>query len=411
MGKRAEHNDWTDALKESLQDFGVAPSEGAWERLEAARGAGEAAAGGDGEGSPRRGIIWWPWAVGLAAASLALGVFLFAPSGRHGNGAPVAEVMKAEEPQVATAAETVEEPLAEAVEEKMEPEVATAAEAVDAPVAEAVAEPAEAAAVSEKALSAHGDPSEAAAVSKTATSAHGEPSETAAVSETATSAHGEPAKEPSETAEKMDKKEALNPFMEPKPARKKVRRHAAIGFSVGTGLVAQASSPAMTAGGASGGPKKAARRYDISELLQHEAPSSFGLQLSFPLSDKLYLETGLDHISMHSSFGKISQDLIFSGLPLRLGYKVLDWGFGDLSVNAGGLWETCVSATLMDKKYSEPQQWSASAGALARCRLFGPVHLYAMPQLSYYFTQTTLPTYRSRQPLSFSFCAGISFDL
>jgi hypothetical protein len=411
MGKRAEHNDWTDALKESLQDFGVAPSEGAWERLEAARGAGEAAAGGDGEGSPRRGIIWWPWAVGLAAASLALGVFLFAPSGRHGNGAPVAEVMKAEEPQVATAAETVEEPLAEAVEEKMEPEVATAAEAVDAPVAEAVAEPAEAAAVSEKALSAHGEPSEAAAVSKTATSAHGEPSETAAVSETATSAHGEPAKEPSETAEKMDKKEALNPFMEPKPARKKVRRHAAIGFSVGTGLVAQASSPAMTAGGASGGPKKAARRYDISELLQHEAPSSFGLQLSFPLSDKLYLETGLDHISMHSSFGKISQDLIFSGLPLRLGYKVLDWGFGDLSVNAGGLWETCVSATLMDKKYSEPQQWSASAGALARCRLFGPVHLYAMPQLSYYFTQTTLPTYRSRQPLSFSFCAGISFDL
>ncbi len=201
MGKRAEHNDWTDALKESLQDFGVAPSEGAWERLEAARGAGEAAAGGDGEGSPRRGIIWWPWAVGLAAASLALGVFLFAPSGRHGNGAPVAEVMKAEEPQVATAAETVEEPLAEAVEEKMEPEVATAAEAVDAPVAEAVAEPAEAAAVSEKALSAHGEPSEAAVVSKTATSAHGEPSETAAVRETATSAQGEPATEPAETAE------------------------------------------------------------------------------------------------------------------------------------------------------------------------------------------------------------------
>lgn len=402
MGKRVENNDWTDVLRESLQDFGVAPSEGAWERLEA-----------DSAARKKKAAAWWPVAAALAAAAVALGLFLFLPSGRDVSVAPVAQVVsepveRGEEPE---AQEEVAGPDAEkAAEAVAEPEVAPVSE--KAPVAHEKA--VEVAPVSETAAPAHEKPIEVVTVSETASPAHERPVEVAPVSETAPAAHEKPAKEAEENPEEVVVSTSCayaDPFRDQKPVRKKVRRSATFGLNIGTGLVAQATSPAKTAGGTSGGPKKAARRYDISELLQHEAPSTFGMQFFVPLSDRLHLETGVDLTSMHSSFGKISQDMEFAGLPLRLGYKVLDWGFGELSVNAGALLEGCTRARLMDTDYDESAQWSASAGAIARCHLFGPLHLYAMPQLSYYFTQTTLPTYRSRQPLTFTFSAGISFDL
>ena len=419
MGKRVENNDWTDVLRESLQDFGVAPSEGAWERLEA-----------DSAARTKKAAAWWPVAAALAAAAVALGLFLFLPSGRDVSVAPVAQVVsepveRGEEPE---AQEEVAGPDAEkAAEAVAESEVAPVSETAPvaherpvevAPVREtapvAHEEAVEVAPVSEKAPPAHERPVEVVPVSETAPAAHEKTVEVAPVSEKAATAHEKPAKEAEENPEEVVVSTSCayaDPFRDQKPVRKKVRRSATFGLNIGTGLVAQASSPAKTAGGTSGGPKKAARRYDISELLQHEAPSTFGMQFIVPLSDRLHLEKGVDLTSMHSSFGKISQDMEFAGLPLRLGYKVLDWGFGELSVNAGALLEGCTRARLMDTDYDESAQWSASAGAIARCHLFGPLHLYAMPQLSYYFTQTTLPTYRSRQPLTFSFSAGISFDL
>ena len=418
MKRKDEHNDWTGALKESLQDYGVAPSAGAWERLEAA------SAGG------RQQAAWWPWALGLAAAVAALGLFLFIPEGRKDGGVQIAEVRQAEAPAAEETVGQQEQPDAGI----MNAQPATENRRADAGKAVSVRKSvypitsaADAVAAMEKQAEAadgqeaapNGDDS-AVSISTAQEPRRDEPSETEApaVVETETpateqavqSGRDDAATQDGQTGAPAVSPQPLDPgiFAEPAPRTKAPRQRVSFGISRGGGLQGSAGmNPTVH----SGGPKKAsARRYSIGEFLNHDAPSSVEATMFIPLSGRLHLETGLDFTRMDSRFGDITQEVRLTGIPLRLGYKLLEWNRFDFSVSAGGMREVCTLARLMDKSYDEPVQYSANAGALARFRLAGPFSLYASPQLSYYFTPTTLSTYRSRNPLMFTACAGLSIQ-
>lgn len=62
-------------------------------------------------------------------------------------------------------------------------------------------------------------------------------------------------------------------------------------------------------------------------------------------------------------------------------------------VGAGGMLEKCVSAKFGSKSVDEPKvQWSVAGAVGAQYRLGNYVGLYFEPEVSHYFTETTLRT-------------------
>lgn len=172
--------------------------------------------------------------------------------------------------------------------------------------------------------------------------------------------------------------------------------------AAGNGMYIAQADPVTKAGGAV---------MDITEVIQHSTPVQKALGLSIPISDRMDIATGIDHLELNSVVGYGSQNLEWIGVPLRLGYRVADWGASSINLGAGVKGERCLSAALLGFDYTEQFQWAASMGADYRVRILGPVSLSLTPELSYYFTDTVLPTYRTDHPLTFTLRAGLSLNL
>lgn len=175
----------------------------------------------------------------------------------------------------------------------------------------------------------------------------------------------------------------------------------AFGASRNGAYVAQAG-PVTKAGG---------EVLDISEVIQHSTPVQRAVGLSIPISERLDIGTGLDHMELNSVVGPGSQNLEWIGVPVRLGYNIADIGMCSINLGAGFKGEKCLSANLLGMDYNEPFQWAANMGADCRVHLVGPLSLNLTPEFSYYFTETVLPTYRTDRPLTFTLRAGLSLNL
>ena len=148
----------------------------------------------------------------------------------------------------------------------------------------------------------------------------------------------------------------------------------------------------------------------------HDLPLSLGLSLRVDLTPRLGLESGLEYTYLHSveSFAgsRLNQRLHFVGIPVRLESTLwTNGGFG-FYAGVGAKVEKCVSATLGRVACEEPRlQWSAEAFGGVQYQLSSRTHLYFQPALSYFFTRTDLPTYRTEHPLGVTLHAGLRFDL
>lgn len=429
MKRKIDNNDWTDALKDSLKDFELTPSESLFERIEA-----------DCAPGPKKAAWWWQ-ALAVAAAITAVGLFVFRPkeiqTDRTAQELPETEIAapadtarnaeslnavsgKAESLSPAEGLIATRRQAENAAEKPADAETAAAGVpdveeiVASAPFREetrvAVAGPEKAEAGAENSVSA-----ELPATGETSANASGTAAETSEQEQASANTGSDAASKEQETApetavkrypgpEDGDRKGTFEPVMNPKYGKKN-KRKITVGVSFSSGLLASAAN--VTPGKSGSGMKKAAGRYDISDFLEHRPQTSSSIDLFIPVSDRFHIETGLAATELHASFRDIKQELGFTGIPLRLGYTCLDWGWGDVSVNAGGMWEYCATAQLMDKSYKESPQWSASAGFKASIHYRNQIGVYASPSLSYYFTDTNLPTIRSRHPLYLSFCAGL----
>lgn len=396
---RKTNKDWTDALRESVESAELTPSAGGWERLSA-------------DLRPRR-AAWWPYAVSAAACAAVCAALMFrspAPAGQRINVVPSRQLV------------------AEAVAEAAQPEEAAATLPAAGESTAAEAEPAFDAASLRHFSAVPAPPlaqddhlqhfdavptlpiaSEEAAVAET----EAVPAETEPVpaSDAATAEAGQP--EASHTSSR--------PATKPQPApqyhgyeapwrteERKPRRHVTVTVSAG-GAFGSGSSHSYIA--KSYATKADDSVIDLSEVIQHDSPRQASLGVQLPLTDRLGIGSGLDYLNLTSSVGPASQQLQWIGVPLTVDYCVADWGQSKLFINAGARGEKCLSASLLGLEYNEPFQLAANFGAEYKVSLFGPVALSFIPEFSYYFTQTVLPTYRSNRPLTFNLCAGLSVQL
>lgn len=147
---------------------------------------------------------------------------------------------------------------------------------------------------------------------------------------------------------------------------------------------------------------------------RHHQPLSFGLSVRKEFAYGLSLESGVNYtllwsdVSMQSGGEDISQKLHFIGVPLRLNWQFLETGRFSMYVGAGGMLEKCVSAKFGSKSVDEPKvQWSVAGAVGAQYRLGNYVGLYFEPELSHYFTETTLRTSRTDSSLSLTLRLGV----
>lgn len=147
---------------------------------------------------------------------------------------------------------------------------------------------------------------------------------------------------------------------------------------------------------------------------RHHQPLSFGLSVRKEFAHGLSLESGVNYtllwsdVRMQSSREDISQKLHFIGIPLRMNWQFLETGRFSLYIGAGGMVEKCVAAKFGSKSVDEPKfQWSVAGAAGAQYRLGNLVGLYFEPEISHYFTETTLHTSRTDSSVSLTLRLGV----
>ena len=156
---------------------------------------------------------------------------------------------------------------------------------------------------------------------------------------------------------------------------------------------------------------------NVTEIHQlhyrHDLPLSVGLSVRWDFSSRMALESGLTYTYLHSFEEQLGhQELHFVGIQLKLDIRLLSIGPLNIGVGMFGMAEKCLSAHQGGILYPEPTlQWSAGGFVDAGYRLGDHTTLYLQPSLSYYFTKTTLITYRTENPLSFTLQAGLRFNL
>ena len=165
----------------------------------------------------------------------------------------------------------------------------------------------------------------------------------------------------------------------------------------------------------------------------HRRPVRAALTLSYPLSERLWIESGLTYSLLHSTFTTSSgetvtedkQSLGYIGIPLNLRMNLIDRKFLSIYAAAGGMVEkgihgsivtqTMVSgkprndATTRDLKI-KPLQWSANASAGVQANVMDSFGIYVEPGLSYHFdSKANVRSIYTEHPLDFVMTFGARF--
>ena len=163
---------------------------------------------------------------------------------------------------------------------------------------------------------------------------------------------------------------------------------------------------------------------DRLERSSHYFPIQVGLSARLPLSEQLYLSTGLQFSLYNSKFtmsqtGEKRQQVHYLGIPVRL-----DWVFASNSrfdVYAGGgvLGDLCLNATLagMNLEKDRPSLSLVGAGGV-QMNVTKHLGIYLEPELNWRIPTDnpklgnhSLVTYRSEHPVMFSVATGIRINL
>lgn len=153
--------------------------------------------------------------------------------------------------------------------------------------------------------------------------------------------------------------------------------------------------------------------YNLSgERLNHSKPISVGIAVTYPLRNHLFLESGMYYSYLRSSSYLKDQTLHSIGIPLKVGYRFGSARRTSFALSAGAKAEKCLLALKGGEKVKEPGIQLAAVGSAAIQYDFSPrLGLFIAPELSYWFTETKLPTYNTEHPFNLSLKAGLSLSL
>lgn len=163
--------------------------------------------------------------------------------------------------------------------------------------------------------------------------------------------------------------------------------------------------------------------------VKHNKALSFGLGISYMLTDRWALQSGVTYAYMTSTWrtealyqGKVKQRLHFIGIPLGISYKIAEWERFRFYTGAGIMSEWNVAGSLdtdyyygnekMDTRHESVRmkewQWSVNGRAGVSYPLFRYMSAYVEGNASYYFKNgSTVETLRSENPFYVSLQAGL----
>lgn len=149
-------------------------------------------------------------------------------------------------------------------------------------------------------------------------------------------------------------------------------------------------------------------------LRHHYRPVSLGLALTYPFADRWFLESGLNYSYLRTDIDMDSrgQKLHFLGVPLKVGYVLGSSSHFSVSLSAGAMAEKLVYGEISGREIAikEPQ-FSAIATAAVQYRIGNGLYLFLAPELSYYLTETAIPSYHTEHPASLTLRLGVNVSL
>lgn len=165
-------------------------------------------------------------------------------------------------------------------------------------------------------------------------------------------------------------------------------------------------------------------------------PVSVGVEVSYDLGRRFFLGSGLSYTCLVSesssgsseSRSSLTQTVHLLGVPLKVGYKIIDNPLFELSVAGGGRVDKAIASKTVTRLALNgpepvksastgkafPLYWSLTASASAAYKLSSLVGLYLEPGLSWHFGSKSdsglaLETIWSGRPLNFQLNAGVRF--
>ena len=163
---------------------------------------------------------------------------------------------------------------------------------------------------------------------------------------------------------------------------------------------------------------------DLLDQSVHYFPVQVGLSARLPLSERLYLSTGLQYSLYNSKFtmsqtGEKRQQVHYLGIPVRLDWVVASHSLFDVYVGGGVQGDFCLDATLAGKSLEKdrPSLSLVGAGGI-QMNATKRLGIYLEPELSWRIPGNNSAivnyapvTYRSEHPVMFSVAAGIRINL
>lgn len=176
------------------------------------------------------------------------------------------------------------------------------------------------------------------------------------------------------------------------------------------------------------------RGTETERKVKHHAPIRTGLSITYRLTDRWSLESGLSYVTLASDTQEGSsanylhghQRLHYIGIPLGASFRVFSWKRLDLYLTANALAEKCVKGTLdetfviadevlTDTKETledRPLQWAVGVKAGVQYNVTSAFSLYAEPACNYYFDDgSSLETIYKDHPVQASLNLGLRFSL
>ena len=171
----------------------------------------------------------------------------------------------------------------------------------------------------------------------------------------------------------------------------------------------------------------------VTKEENHRRPIRASLSLSYPLNDRLWLESGLTYSLLHSTFTTSSgatvtednQSIGYLGIPLNLRTNLFERNLLSIYAIGGGMVEKSIHGSVLTQTYVsgtprsgdtarelniKPLQWSVNASAGIQANIFNSFGIYAEPGLSYHFANNAnVRSIYTEHPLDFIMTFGARF--
>ena len=392
------HQDWTDKLRDRMADYKAAAPEGLWADIESSLPQQKA----------KTRPLWprWMSAAAIIALTAGIGWWLWPTNGEQGHDV------------TATIRQQVRQPL-EPQQPDVEPEHLTAQAVV--------------ATVAQPQVSSH---SEDSVLSEDVTTEPVSPATEQKAEEQTVSSQKE-AQPQYQPHEPLSVRPEPEQSIVPRSSSRHHQDRVSVGIHANNGLMAYSHSNGVQMSA------ELASRYDYSGYLptrsqqeviwlagyeerqHHDHPISYGLTVSYQLTPRWSLQTGLVYTRLHSEMMNIIKDtrinseqtLYYLGIPLNIQYllrksrqwKVYVSGGAEVDWNVRADSKTEGVKTQIKK---DQTQWSLGAAVGVEYDIIPQLGIYAEPGLRYYFDNgSKVQNFFKDQPTNWSLQLGIRLNI